>query len=371
MKKMATAAALALAAVVALTGCSLEDVKEKFVGTQASGNQTVTGGSVEIEDYTPEECVSLGEYKGVEVDCTVSDEEINQEMETLQNQYITYKKVKKGTAATGMDVNIDYVGRVNGKKFDGGSAEDQMIELGNSGYIDGFDDGVAGMKVGETKDLNLKFPDEYSNDPSLAGKKAVFTVTLNYIAEEKKPAFNDKFVKKYTEYKTVEEYKTKTKETLASSKKENAGTTAFSTVIQNSKAVSIPETLKEAQKQQIRSFTEAQISAYGMDISTYLSQIGMTEEDYESQLDTSAEDNALMLLVIEAIASKENIGCTEEERKEAVAKTTESAGITEEEYREQYKSYYGDALAFDEFIRQSVLYDKILELITENAVIKE
>ena len=135
--------------------------------------------------------------------------------------------------------------------------------------------------------------------------------------------------------------------------------------------IEIPATLKEAQKLQIKTFTGNQVAAYGMDLETYLSQIGMTQEQYESQLETSAEDNALMLLVIEAIAAKENISCTEEERKAAIEKTVSNAGISEEDYRSQYKSYYGDAFSFDEFIRQSVLYDKVLELIEKNAVIKE
>lgn len=371
MKKKYTAVALALVAAMALTGCSLDDVKEKFIGTQTATNQTVTGGSVEIEDYSPEQCVSLGEYKGVEVDCTVSDDEVQSEIDTLLNHNISYKELKKGTAATGMDVNIDYIGKVDGKKFDGGSAEDQMIELGNSGYIPGFDDGVTGMKVGETKDLNLQFPDDYEMDASLAGKKVVFTVTLNYIAQEQRPEFNDKFVAANTDYKTVDEYREKTKKKLADDKKASVGTTAFSKVLESSKVIEIPATLKEAQKLQIKTFTGNQVAAYGMDVETYLSQIGMTQEQYESQLETSAEDNALMLLVIEAIAAKENISCTEEERKAAIEKTVSNAGISEEDYRSQYKSYYGDAFSFDEFIRQSVLYDKVLELIEKNAVIKE
>jgi FKBP-type peptidyl-prolyl cis-trans isomerase (trigger factor) len=106
-------------------------------------------------------------------------------------------------------------------------------------------------------------------------------------------------------------------------------------------------------------------------VDTYLSQIGMSEDDYNTQLETSAEDNAKMLLVIEAVAAKENLTCTEEERSEAIQETLDSAGITEDDYRSQYESYYGDVFAFDEFIRQSVLYDKVVSLLEENAVIKE
>lgn len=371
MKKKYTAVAIALVAAMALTGCSMDDVKEKFIGTQTAKSGTVTGGSIEIEEYSPEACVTLGQYKGVEVDCTVSDDDIQKEIDSLVQQNITYKHIKKGTAAEGMDINIDFVGKADGKKFDGGSAEDQMVEVGNSGYIPGFDDGLKGMKVGETKDLHLQFPDDYANDPSLAGKKAVFTVTLNYIAQEQKPEFNDAFVAKNTDYKTVDEFKEKTAEKLKEQLKESADTTAFTTVLHTSKAVSIPETLKEASKEQIRTITTAQLAQYGMELDTYLSQAQMTKEQYEQQLDTSAEDNALMVLVIEAIAAKENITCTPEERANAIKETISNANITEEEYRSQYKQFYGDAIGFDEFIRQSVLYEKVLKLVRDNAVIKE
>lgn len=371
MRKRYTVVAMALAAAMALTGCSIDDVKEKFVGTQAAESQTVTGGSIEIESYRPEECVTLAEYKGIEVDCTVTDDDVQKKIDELVSQNVSYTHVKKGTVKKGMDVNIDYVGKIDGKKFDNGSAEDQMIEVGNSGYIDGFDDGLIGMKVGETKDLNLTFPSDYTLNKSLAGKDVVFTVTLNYIAKEKKPDFNDKFVKANTTYKTVEAYKKGTKEELKQTKKENAGSTALATVLQNSKAISIPATLKEAEKQQISKYNEAMIAQYGMDLTSYLEQVNMSQEQYETQLDTYAEDNALMLLVIESIAAKENLTATEEERNAAMQTTLTNSGMTEEQYRSQYKSIYGDAFAFEEFLRQSVLYEKVLNLIQENAVIKE
>lgn len=371
MKKKYSVVAVALVAAMALTGCSVDDVKEKFIGTQASVTHTITGGAIEVEDYSPEECIQLAEYKGVEVDCTVTDDEVQSSIDELLSQGTTYKKIKKGTVENGMNVNIDYVGKINGKKFDNGSAEDQMIEVGNSGYIDGFDEGLIGMKVGEKKNLNLTFPSEYALNPSLAGKDVVFTVTLNYIAKEKTPKLTDKYVKENTTYKTVEEYKKGIKDELLASKKENAGSTALTKVIQNSKAISIPATLKEAEKLQISNYNNAMIAQYGMDLETYLEQVNMTQEQYDAQLDTYAEDNALMLLVIEAIAAKEGFTATEEEWKAAMQTTLSNAGITEEDYRSQYASFYGDAFAFEEFLRQSVLYQKVVELVENNATIKQ
>lgn len=370
MRNKVTAVAIAFMAAIALTGCSWNDVAERFVGKQMAESQMVSGGSVEVEPYSPEECITIGEYKGIEIQHTATDEDIQGQIDTLLSQHISYKKIKTGTAANGMDVNIDYTGKIDGKKFDGGSAEDQMIEVGNSGYIDGFDDGVCGMKVGETKDLDLQFPDNYQPNPSLAGKKVVFTVKLNYIAEETKPEFNDKFVADNTDYKTVAEYKENTKKSIEEQLKANGGPQAFSKVIENSKVVYMPPTLKEAEKKQIKTYTENQIQAYGMDMATYLAQVGMTEQDYEKQLDYLAEDNALMLMVLEVIAGRENISCTEEERQEALNKTLTQAQVEEKDYRAQYASIYGDAISFEEFLRESVLYDKVVEFIEKNAVIK-
>jgi trigger factor len=371
LRKKYAVVAMALAAAMTITGCSLDDIKAKFVGTESSTSQVITGGSITVEDYDPQECVTLPEYKGVEVDCTVSDDDIQSEIDTLLSQNATTKKIKKGTAATGKTVNIDYVGRIKGKKFSGGSATDQTITLGSSGYVDGFDDGVCGMKVGEKKKVKVTFPDDYSANSSLAGKKAVFTVTLNYISKEITPDFDDAFVKENTDYTTVDEYKTKTKESLVSDKKSSAGSTALTSIMTDTTVVSLPETLKEAEKQNISDYTEYQISLYGMDLTSYLSMLGMSEDDYNTQLETYAEDNAKMLLVIEAIAAKENITCTEEDRQTALQETLDANSITEDEYRTQYTTVYGDTFSFEEFLRQSVLYDKVVQFLADNATIKE
>lgn len=374
MKKQYTVIALLLTTAMVFTGCSWEDFTSKFVGggdTASSG--AVSGGPVEIEDYNAEDCVKLAEYKGVEVDCTVKNEEVQSQIDNLLNSYPNVKKIKKGTCEKGQTVNIDFVGKIDGKKFDNGSAEGYSMTLGASGFIDGFDDGVIGMKVGEKKDLNLKFPDDYQMDTSLAGKDVVFTVTVNYIEEASKAKFNDAFVKKNTDYKTVAEYKKETKKTLKKNKKENAAATAIQTIINNSTFNKVPETLKEAQKQQIDTMNRAQLSAqYGsIDFETILAQFGMTKDSYNKQLEESAENSVKVQLVTEIIAARENIVATDEAVKEYIAQNIESIGTTEEEYRNQYATYYGEAVPFDDFAKTSYLYSKVMELIKNNVKYKE
>lgn len=156
MKKKYTVAAVVLAAVMMFTGCSWDDITAKFVGdgATASGTATVSGGPIVMEDYDPAECVTLGNYKGVEVDCTVTSEEVQQQVDNVLMQHSTVEQIKKGKCKSGQSVNIDYNGKVDGKAVDGETAQDEMVQLGSSGHIDGFDDGITGMKPGRRRNLN-------------------------------------------------------------------------------------------------------------------------------------------------------------------------------------------------------------------------
>lgn len=374
MKKQITVISIILVMAMVMTGCSWEDFKAKFVGE----DQAASGSSITLDEIDTEECVTLGTYKGVEVDCTVSDEEIQSQIDTLLSNNPNIKKIKKGKCKKGQSVNIDYVGKMGGKKFDGGSEEGRTIVLGESGFIAGFDDGVIGMKVGQKKDVKLKFPSDYSPNPDLAGKDAVFTITLNYIEKSEDAKFNDAFVKKNTTYKTVEEYKTKTKESLANSKKESAGNTAMDTVEKSSTFKSVPEELKEACKNQLDAYYHYMASSYGYsDFNTFLTQMNMTEDSYNSLLAESSETLAKSQLLTAAIAAKENLSVTDEDVKkaisEAVAASASSGGESTDEsaLREQFKSIYGDAITLEEYYRINLLNEKVITLLKDNAKIKE
>lgn len=373
MKKQITVISIVLVMAMVMTGCSWEDVKSKFVGKDSA-----SGTSISLDEIDTEECVTLGTYKGVEVDCTVSDDEIQSQIDTLLNNNPNVKKIKKGTCKKGQSVNIDYVGKMNGRKFDGGSEEGRTITLGSSGFIDGFDDGVIGMKVGEKKDLKLKFPSDYQPNPDLAGKDAVFTVTVNHIEKSEAAKFDDAFVKKNTNYKTVAEYKTKTKESLANSKKESAGSTAMETVEKNSKFVSVPEELKQSCSNQLDAYYHYMATSYNYtDFKTFLTQMNMTEDAYKKTLAEGAETLAKSQLLTAAIAAKENLSVTDDEVKkqisDAVAASTSSGGekMDENALREQFKSIYGDSITLEEYYKINLLNEKVINLLKENAKIKE
>ena len=271
----------------------------------------------------------------------------------------THKKVKKGKAKKGQTVNINYTGKINGKEFDNGSAEEVDIQLGNSGYIDGFDDGVIGMKVGKKKDLKLKFPSDYQ-DKTVAGKDVVFTVKLNYIeGDEIVPKVTDEFIKKQTnsQYKTIKEYKEATRKNQSASKEQAAGETALTQVVSNTAVIELPKTTSQMGE--------------STDFETALGSMGMTKEQYDTQIQQTAEGSTKTLLVVEAICKKEGISDTDADIETYRQNIVSSAGIQEDDYEARYKEYYGDAITFADFVKISYHYDKGLEVIKKNVKIKK
>lgn len=378
MKKQYTIVALLFIMTAVLTGCSWSEFKAKITGNDSASGTAVTqnaSGPVVIEDYNVDDCITLGTYKGVDVDCTVSDSELQSEIDTFLSSHVKETKIKSGTVASGTSINIDFTGKVDGKEFDGGSAQGYEVVAGNSGFIDGFDEGMIGMKVGQTKDLKLKFPDNYTPNPKLSGKDVVFTVKINYIVKTSKRKFNDAFVKKYSDdgYKTVSEYKEKTLEKLKKDKISNAGSTALGTVMQSATVKKLPDTLKEAYRKYYDQLTKAQIKSYygeSADFETILAGQGMTKDQYEQQLALAAESYAKQQLVCEAIAAKEGIKVTDDAVKAFVK---EQSNTDYETGKKQYETNFGSdaAMTYDQMNKTYYLITKVMEFLKDNANIKK
>ncbi len=372
MKKQVVTACLVLAVATVMTGCTWEDFKAKFVGEESvSSGSAVSGGSaepIEIEDYDPNECVTLAEYKGVEVDCTVSKAEIYSNINSMLSSSEDVKKIKKGTCKEGDYVNADCEGKVDGKAFDGGTVKEQSFTLGSSEFSEaGLDEKVAGMEIGTKKDINVKFPEDYEDNPALAGKDAVFTVKVNYVLRPDKA-----FLKKNTQYKTLEEYEKTTEENLKKQKEESVGTTALQTVIKKSTVNYVPATLKEAEKGQMDAVYRAQIQGQlRMDLETYLQQTGQTEETWDAQLEASAEESAGQRLVIEAIAAKEGIEISDDELEKYINNMLTKAKTDRAGYEKQYTDYMGTTVSFEDYMRFSATFDQVVEIVEKNAKVKK
>lgn len=372
MKKRTAVISTCLAAALLLTGCSWSDVAAKFTGADTPNSlppaqeQAASGG-----DYVAEECVKLAEYKGIEVDCKVSDEEIEEKIQSELKEHPIVNQIKDRACKLGDKVNIDYSGKVDKKKFDGGTASDQTITLGNSGYISGFDDGVAGMKPGEKKDLKLKFPDDY-HEESLKGKDAVFSVTLNYISEEVVPELTDEFVTSNTEQKTVEEYRENIRQQLFEEKKETVPQKVFSQVEEKSEVTKYPESLVNAYNDQLDSYYRNIVApSYGGFSSFLQYNNNITEDEYKERLAKAAQYYAKTQLLAEAIAAKEGIKVTDEEIKSEIDKEVAGAGKDEAAVRKEFEEYYGDVITLEEYYRITLIENKVVTFLGENAKIVE
>lgn len=363
MKKKTALVSMLLVLSLTLTGCSWSDFTSKLPWNKDSAE--------EAADYVAEDCVTLGDYKGVEVDVTITDEELQAEIDSLIAQGTKNQKVKNRKVAKKNDiVNIDYVGKVDGKTFDGGSAEKYDLTLGSNSFIEGFEDGVIGMKIGEKKTLNLQFPDPYPSDTTKSGKKVKFTVTLNSISKEVKPKLTDKFIKKNSDYKTVDEFKKGKTEELQKEKETNKASTAFTNFLQTVKVTTYPESLIAKYKTYYDTYWKSYLKYNQMDFDTFLTQSGMTEDSYKEELNTIAKDLTRNFLVIQVIAKKEGIEITEEDKTKQIETMITNYGVEDKAALEkQIKEYYG--MELDAFVTDGLYENKVMTLIGDNATIKK
>lgn len=363
MRRSAKIVSTVLVASMMLTGCSWGEIKDKFTGADS--------GVEEAADYVAEDCITIAEYKGVEVDCSVGDDEVKAEIDSFLGQNTTEKKIKKGKCKAGDTVNIDYSGSIDGKKFDGGTAEDQSLELGSNSFIPGFEDQVIGMSVGDKKDINVKFPDDYHDD-KVAGKDAVFSVKVNYISESIVPELTDKLVKEKTEYKTVDEYKKGTLEKLKKDKEEDAGSSAYNIVQEKTEVKNYPDSLISGIKKQIDAYYRYMAKQYQFeDFNKFLEQSGMTEDAYNEQLKKAAENVAKSQLIAEVICAKENITVTDEEVDNAIKEAAEQGQQSVEDFEKAFKEAYGDSITIKQYHKNMLITNKAGDFVKDNAVIKK
>lgn len=358
MKKKYLAVAIVLAMSTVVTGCSasgMPTVKEMMVGES-------------IYDRCVKECT----YKGVEVDCTVTDEEVQERIDELIDEKTTTKKIKKGTCKKGDSVSIDFSGKIKGKKFDGGEGEDQPVTLGENAMFpdtNDFDNAIIGMKVGSKKTFTLKFPKNNTTNTSLSGKKATFTVKVNYISEDVVPKLNDSFVAKNTEYKTVAEYKEGTKQTLIKEKKDSAGTTAFNNVMETAKVEGMPAELTDKWTTYFQKGIEEAASQQGVEADMLVQMYyGVTKDEF---VKTNAEGQAKQVILFNYIAKEEGLEVTEDEIQKSIDEMVEQNNTSEEGMRAQVEDGFYGSMTLEEYVELQLKSSKVVDFLKENAVIKD
>ena len=307
----------------------------------------------------------ISAYTGMKIQkfaYTVSDADVQAEIERMLDRNAKKVEITDRAAANGDIVTIDFVGTVDGVKFDGGEAEGYDLTLGSGAFIPGFEDQVVGMNIGETKDVNVTFPENYQAE-SLKGKAAVFAVTLHKIQAKELPELTDEFVKEATGDETVAAYKEKTAARLQKDLDRRA-TDATENSILNAIAanteVEIPQAMIEREIDSLVQRFEYQLMYQGLKLADYLDFLKVTEADFRSNYQSQAEANLKNQLIISHIIEAEKIEASEEE---VDAKIAEQAASVEKEAEEYKKSM--DPRQID-YIRNDVIITKLFDFLAAN-----
>ncbi len=310
--------------------------------------------------------VTLGEYKGVEVKrehTLVTEDEVNAEIEKERNKQAAEVSVDNRAVAEGDTVNLDYSGSVDGVKFAGGTAEAQTLKIGSHTFIPGFEEQMVGMNIGEEKDLEVTFPEEY-HAKELAGKKAVFHVKVNGITETQLPALDDDFAKDISEFDTLDEYKADVRaklEAQAAERDNNAFTNAVIEKVMENATVEIPEAMVERQiDSMVRNF-EARLTQQGLKLADFIKYTGQDEKSFRNQYREQAEKSVRANLVLEAVENAENFEATEEEIDAEIAKFAGQVGQDVENLKKNLTE--GDR----EYFKADVIRDKAVKFLCDNA----
>lgn len=311
--------------------------------------------------------VEIENYKGVEVakvDTEVTEKEVDENINNLLAQNAILEP-KEGALENGDTAIFDFEGFQDGVAFEGGKAENFSLEIGSGQFIPGFEEGMLGLKVGESRDVNVTFPEQYQAE-NLAGKPAVFKVVLHEIKSKKLAELNDEWVVSLNRegISTVDQLKASIKADLEASKQEQAKrelTDAVITEVVKLAKVEVPQSMFDSEIENFKKNVEAQAKQYQLDMDTFIQLSGLTKELFEQQAKEQAEKRVLQSLVIEAIAKKENFTATPEE-----------LSLRYEELANHYKMEVNEIKKYitDELVMNDIAFEKAVTFLVENAVQK-
>ena len=366
---------IALMTAAVLAGCG-KDSTETADQTAEAG-ETAKSGGISTKDINTDEYVTVGDYGNLFVEVPVynyTDEDVETEMNgeieyfVQQTGAYDYEVVDKDTVENGDMVNIDYKGLKDGVAFDGGTAEGAHLTIGSGQFIDGFESGLEGHKVGEEVSLNLTFPEQYHSE-ELAGQAVVFEVKINAIEQQKTPELSDELVAKLgLGVSTVDEFRADTEnylkeqvESKNASEKRNA---IWQAVYETCEVKEPPKELTDDVLERIRQNLTKYAQQYNVSEDDFIVQyMGSTREQYEADSLESATGTAKEKLVAAAIAKKEGITVTKEDMDEYAAKDAETYGY---ESGDKIIEEYGEGAYYD-----YVLGQKVDDFLVENIKTRE
>ena len=272
--------------------------------------------------------IKLGKYKGIKVeamDTTVTDEDVAAELDKVKEQNARLVAADDKAVEDGDQTTIDFEGFVDGVAFEGGKGEDYPLTIGSHSFIDTFEEQLIGKKVGEEVEVNVTFPEQYQAK-ELAGKPAMFKVTIKEIKVKEYPELDDDFAQDVSEFDTLDEYKADIKKNLEEKKAQEAEADKESKVIEaivNDSEMDIPEKMIEAQCQQMVEEFAQNIAMQGISFDQYMQFTGTTVDQLTEQVKPQAEARVQSSLVLEAIVKAEKIEASDEEFDEEIKRMAE------------------------------------------------
>ena len=312
--------------------------------------------------------VKLGKYKGIDLEKTVykvSDEAVDNEIKRMAERNSRMVTVSDRATENGDIAVIDFEGSVDGNKFEGGTAKNHELELGSNTFIPGFEDQVVGMKIDEEKDINVKFPEDYFSK-ELAGKDAIFKVTLHEIKKKEIPAIDDEFAKDVSEFDTLEELKADKLKKLQEEQDDKAKNELDEVAVKavsDASEVEIPSGMVDMELESMMEDMNRRLSYQGITFDQYLQMIGKTKDDFKKDNEEAAKTSCKMKLVLEAVFKDAKLEVTEKEIQDKLEELATMYARKAEELKDNEELVSR--------IRETIESEKSVKYIVDNAKIKE
>lgn len=381
MKKISLILAVLLAFTsFVMTGCNSNNGTKADETTVAdiTGNDTA---SVEVYDMKSPifgdmdltQYVKIGEINGIVVSSfttEVSEDEINKELELLRQEAATVREVTDRPLALGDTATLDYAGKMDDETITSSnmSATDAQLEIGSGRFIPGFEDGMIGMNIGETRDIHVVFPDPYNNNPDLSGKPATFVVTLKSFTETVIPELDDYFAASVSDFDTLDELKAQIKADLAADKEaaglSNQQEEVWTAIMESSEFIEEPVALVDEYLADAVSYYQdmADYNGFASLDEMLMEYYGITLEQFTAEMREYAKDACLEEMVLVLVAQKAGVVLTNQEYQEGALKLAGEVGVfTVEMLEERYGA---------DVIYNSLLFEEVIDYLIANAVVE-
>ena len=313
--------------------------------------------------------VTLGAYTGLEFTrdkVKVTKEEVSEEIERARENAGWWEQITDRPAQMGDKVKIDYTGSVDGVAFEGGTAADYELTLGSGAFIPGFEEGVVGMNVGESKNVNVKFPEQYHAE-NLAGKDAVFVVTVKDITVKKLPELDDEFAKDVSEFDTLKAYEADVKKKIKERKEDSAEAALerkiIETVVENA-SVNVPQCMINDETEEMVNEFAYRLMYQGMNIDDYFKYTGQTPEKLKETYVEPATKAVKTRLVLEQVIKAAGIEVTPEDEEAVYAYLASRQNKSVEEIKKDFNEHYAS------YIKNEALNKKLMAYLKANNTVK-